>query len=100
MSQGASGAPNASVADDPQQQRYELSVDGVVVASTQYRAWPDQIALVHTQVDEEWGGLGLGSRLIRFALDDARERGLAVLPFCPFVNGFIKRHREYADLVP
>jgi len=42
----------------------------------------------------------LASKLIAGALDDARERGLAVLPFCPFVNAYIERHREYAALVP
>ena len=33
-------------------------------------------------------------------LDEAREAGTAVLPFCPFVNGYISRHREYVELVP
>ena len=40
------------------------------------------------------------THLARFSLDDARERGLAVLPFCPYVNSWIKKHPEYADLVP
>ena len=43
---------------------------------------------------------GLGGRLIGAALDDARGKGLAVLPFCPFVDAYIKRHREYVELVP
>jgi predicted GNAT family acetyltransferase len=42
----------------------------------------------------------MAGRLIAFALDDARERGLDVLPFCPFVNAYVQRHREYVDLVP
>jgi len=45
-------------------------------------------------------GRGLADRLIRFALEDARARGLAVLPFCPFVKSFIERHREFEALVP
>jgi hypothetical protein len=45
-------------------------------------------------------GRGLADRLIRFALEDARARGLAVLPFCPFVKAFIERHREFEALVP
>jgi len=42
----------------------------------------------------------LASSLIAFALDDARERGLDVLPFCPFVNSYVQRHPEYVDLIP
>ena len=100
MSEPAGGEPNERLADDPRQQRYELTIDEEVAAFAQYRAQPELIAFVHTQVGEGWAGRGLGSRLIRFALDDARERRLGVLPFCPFVNGFIQRHRDYADLVP
>ena len=44
-------------------------------------------------------GQGLGARLARFALDDARERGLRVVPLCPFIAAFVKRHPEYQDLV-
>jgi len=60
----------------------------------------DSIELVHTEIYEEFEGRGLGSQLISFALQDARERGLAVLPFCPFVNDYVQRHRQYVDLVP
>lgn len=65
-----------------------------------YRLKEGLIELVHTEIDEEFEGHGLGSRLIAFALEDARERNLAVLPFCPFVNDYIQRHRQYVDLVP
>jgi len=51
-------------------------------------------------VDPRLEGHGAGSLLARFALDDARRRGLAVLPFCPFMSGWIERHPEFADLVP
>ena len=53
-----------------------------------------------TEVYESYEGLGLGSRLARAALDDARARGLKVMPLCPFIAGFIERHLdEYRDLV-
>jgi uncharacterized protein len=71
-----------------------------VLGFTEYRMRPGLIAFVHTEVDERHEGEGLASTLIAGALDDARHRDLAVLPFCPFVNDFIKRHREYVDLVP
>jgi predicted GNAT family acetyltransferase len=88
------------VGDAPDRDRYELSIDGEVVGFTAYRARPGLIAFVHTEVDERLQGRGLADRLIQFALEDARTRGLAVLPFCPFVKAFIERHREFEALVP
>jgi hypothetical protein len=88
------------VADAPDRERYELSLDGEVVGFTAYKARTDLIAFIHTEVDDRFQGRGLGDRLIRSALEDARARGLAVLPFCPFVKAFIERHREFEVLVP
>jgi predicted GNAT family acetyltransferase len=93
-------AERIDVADAPEHDRYEVSIDGEVVGFSAYRARPGPIAFVHTEVDERLEGRGLGDRLIRFALEDARARGLAVLPFCPFVKAFIERHREFEALVP
>ena len=58
------------------------------------------ISLNHTEVEPAFQGEGLATKLARFSLDDARKRGLAVLPFCPYVNSWIKKHPEYTDLVP
>src|ERR1700722_19114629 len=94
------GSERIEVADAPDRDRYELSIDGEVVGFTVYRARPGLIALVHTRVYERLQARGFADRLIRFALEDARTRGLAVLPFCPFVKAFIERHREFETLVP
>ncbi len=88
------------IAEDADKKRYEIHSDGKLAGFVTYRLKPGLIELVHTEIDEEFEGHGLGSRLIAFALDDARERNLAVLPFCPFVNDYIQRHRQYVDLVP
>ena|ERR1700722_1379316 len=88
------------VADAPERERYELSIDGALGGFTAYRTRPGLIAFIHTEVDEHLQGRGLADRLIRFALEDARARGLAVLPFCPFIKAFIERHREFETLVP
>jgi uncharacterized protein len=88
------------VRDAPDRERYEVSIGGKVAGFTQYTARPGLIAFIHTEIDEQLQGRGLADRLIRFALEDAGARGLAVLPFCPFVKAFIERHREFEALVP
>jgi len=92
--------PTSAISDATAAERYEIRLDGELAGFAQYRLRPGLIAFVHTEIDDRFGGRGLASRLIAFALDDARERHLEVLPFCPFVNGYIQRHREYVDLVP
>ena len=95
-----SADPEIVVADAPGRRRFEVTVDGELAGFLVYRAREGLIALIHTEVEEGYEGQGLGGRLARFALDQAREQGVAVLPFCPFVNDWIERHREYVDLVP
>jgi hypothetical protein len=65
-----------------------------------YRQRGDALAVLHTEVDPDFEGEGVGGALVRAVLDDARSRGLEVLPFCPFVNSYLRRHPEYVDLVP
>lgn len=88
------------VVDNPDEERYEVRVGGELAGFSQYRRRPAGLAFVHTEIDERYGGQGLGSRLVSHALDDTRKRGLAALPFCPFVRNYIERHPEYLDLVP
>lgn len=88
------------VHDNPDEDRYEIRVDGQLAGFAQYRLRPGKISFVHTEIDSEREGAGLGSRLVRFALDEARMRGLSVVPICPFVAGYIERHPgDYLDLV-
>lgn len=88
------------VRNNPDLNRYELRVDEELAGFVTYRERPGLIALVHTEVDKRLEGQGMAGQLVTGALDDARRRGLQVLPFCPFANSYIERHREYADLVP
>lgn len=59
----------------------------------------ERVFMTHTEVPEEFEGKGVGSSLARAALDWAREQGLKVVPHCPFVETWVKRHPEYSDLV-
>jgi predicted GNAT family acetyltransferase len=89
-----------SVIDVPERSRFEVRVDGDVAGYSEYQRRPGLIAFVHTLIDPRFEGRGLGSTLVREALSEARSEGLSVLPFCPFVRGYIAGHLEYLDLVP
>jgi uncharacterized protein len=92
---------DVAVLDNPEERRFEAHVEGRLAGILRYGARPGVIALVHTEVDDRFEGEGVGSALVRGALDQARANGQVVLPFCPFVNGYIDKHREeYLDLVP
>jgi predicted GNAT family acetyltransferase len=88
------------VRDNPEEHRYEARVDGDLGGYLVYRSRTGLIAFMHTEVGDRFEGQGVGSSLAREALEDARRRELDVLPFCPFVNSYIQKHREYLDLVP
>lgn len=87
------------VRDDPQELRYEAIREGRLVGVIRYRIEPGVVVLVHTEVDEAVEGTGVGSQLVRGALADLRARGLRVVPLCPFVAAYLRRHPEDADLV-
>lgn len=88
------------VVDRPERHRYEILADGAVAGFAAYTLRGTALTLSHTEVDRAYEGKGLGSVLIRHVLDEARERGLEVLPACPFVRSYLKRHEEYVALVP
>ncbi len=88
------------VIDNPDKGRFEILADGELAGFTLYHMRGNEIAFTHTETDDRFRGLGVASQLVRSSLDAARERHLAVLPYCPFVKSWITGHREYADLVP
>ncbi len=88
----------AGLTDNIAAQRYEMRVHDAL-ALIQYRIEADRLVLEHTEVPDALSGQGIGSAIVRAVLDDARKRGLRVVPECEFVAGFISRHPEYAGLV-
>lgn len=95
---GDRDAQMSHVHDDDVARRYELDVDGET-AFAAYRLDGDTITFVHTVVPHALEGRGVGSALVRGALDDVRARGLRVVAQCSFVAGFVDRHPEYNDLL-
>jgi predicted GNAT family acetyltransferase len=92
----------ASVSDDVYQNtddnRFELDINGAVAAAY-YELAPGVITFTHTEVPAELNGRGIGSKLIKGALDAVRAQGLKVVAKCPFVGAYIAKHAEYADLL-
>jgi predicted GNAT family acetyltransferase len=85
---------NVEVIDQPDASRYEIREAGELAGFAEYRLHGDVITFTHTEVDPERGGRGLGSRLIEFAVTDARSRELSIIPRCPFVRDWIAEHPE------
>jgi NAD+ kinase len=90
---------DAVVVDSFEHQRYEVILGGEVAGVLHYRRHGGEIELMHTEIDQAFEGRGLASRLAAGALDDARNRGTPVVVTCPFVNSYLERHPEYADLL-
>ena len=87
-----------TVRNNPAEHRYELTVDGHL-AATYYKIADGVITFIHTEVPDALAGRGVGSKLVKGALDQVRSAGLKVVPQCPFVKAYIEKHAEYADLL-
>jgi uncharacterized protein len=89
------------VQDNPERSRYEVFEDGELAGFSEYSRSDGAIAFKHTEVDDRFEGRGIGSGLARGVLDAARADGLAVLPYCPFIAGYVRGHADdYLELVP
>ena len=86
------------VNDNKAMQRFELNVEGHIAAAY-YEISGNVITFTHTEVPKELGGKGVGSILVKGALEQVRARGLRVIAQCPFVHAYIGKHPEYADLL-
>src|SRR5687768_18445579 len=82
------------ISDAPTRGRYEAHLDGEPAGVLEYSIKRGRIALVHTEVLPVHAGRGVGSSLVRFALDDARQRKLQVIAICPYVQDYLARHPQ------
>jgi uncharacterized protein len=96
---GSPSPADAEVVDVPEKSRYELRLDGHLIGLAAYRRHDGRIAFTHTEVDESCEGRGFGSRLAAAALEDARRRGLEIVPLCSFIAHYVEQHPEYRELV-
>jgi len=86
------------IRDNAARSRFELEADGVTVFMN-YRLAGNVMSLDHTETPVEARGRGLASQLIKGVLDEARARGLKIVPRCPFVRAYLDKHPEYRDLL-
>ena len=89
---------NLTIENNENAQRWEAHLDQHL-AVAEYRRRSGTLFFIHTEVPRELEGQGVASRLMQKALDDARTQHLAVVPFCPFVASYIRRHPDYRDLM-
>ena len=88
------------VVEDRVAQRYRLMAGGKEVGFVEYDPiGEDALLLKHTEVGPEHEGEGYAAKLLAGMLDDLRKRGLSVLPVCPYAMSYIRKHREYLDVV-
>ena len=88
------------VRNNEKAQQYEAEVNGDLAFIRYERRDDNSIIFIHTEVPEALEGHGIAAKMAKTALDDARARHLAVIPLCPYVASYIRRHPDYADMVP
>ena len=88
----------AEVRNNREESQYELEVEGHKALAA-YRREGQRIVFYHTEVPEALEGQGVGSRLVKGALDDVRGQGLKVVPQCSFVRHYMETHAEAQDLL-
>ena len=90
-----------SVLKNDELNRFEIYSDGELAGFADFKIENQMISYTHTEIDPRFGGQGLGSQLIKEALDEALEQNLEVAPHCSFVSAYIKKSGEkYLHLVP
>ena len=87
------------VRDNPDKHRFEIDLGDGSFAIAEYTLPAGKIMFTHTEVPEAHERQGIGTMLIEHALAAARERGLKVIPICPFFAAYMKKHVEVQDLL-
>ena len=84
--------------DNEAREQFEMVTDGIL-SRIEYKIMGNKIFLTHTEVPHELEGKGVGSKIVKAALEEVESRGLKLIPLCPFVASYIKRHPEWESLL-
>ena len=88
----------SDITDNTARHRFELEEDGKL-AFADYRLSDGKLILPHVEADPALRGQGTAGRLMQGVLAHAREHGLKVVPLCGYASAFMRRQKEYADLL-
>ena len=83
----------------PEEHAYAISVDGEEAGFTAYAELPGYRIFFHTEVDDEFEGQGLASRLVHAAISETRDAGLRVMATCPYWKKWLTSHHDFDDIV-
>ena len=88
-----------TITNHPEKHRYEAAIEGQLAGYCEYNLLTNAVMFTHTEVLQAHEGQGVGSTIAKHVLDTARSEGKHVIPVCQFIAGYIRKHREYVDLV-
>jgi predicted GNAT family acetyltransferase len=74
--------------------RFDIHVDGELAGFAEYTLHDQTIVFPHTEIDPKFGGKGLGTTLIEYALNEVAKENLSVEPVCPFVSKYMSKNRK------
>ena len=90
---------NVSLRRNDEQHWYELLVDGQLAVQAFFHDLPGHIDFTHTETGRDFEGQGLGKVLAHFALDVVVATGKRIIPHCPFISSYLRKHEGYEQFV-
>lgn len=88
-----------TVTEQQHPDRFQIDVDGAKAGFTQFVDVDGRRVFFHTEIDAAFEGQGLAGEVVREALDATRAEGLLIVPVCPYVKVFVRKHDDWADIV-
>ena len=83
------------VSNNVADRRWVARLDGEMAGYAEYGASPSRVVFTHTVVEPQYEGRGIASALAKAALDAAVAAGQRIVPYCPFISAYLRRHHEY-----
>ncbi len=90
---------NLKVTHDEAKQQFEIDLDEKKAVIQYKKHGNDALNLFHTKVPKEFEGKGVGSQLVGQTLEQIKVAGKKIVPSCPFIAIYIKRHPEYKTMI-
>ncbi|MFD0758836.1 GNAT family N-acetyltransferase [Arthrobacter ulcerisalmonis] len=92
-------APDVTLGRNDAEHCYELHVGDQLAVQAVFEDQPGHVDFVRTETTPGFEGRGLGKVLAHFALDDVVAMGKRIVPHCPFIAGYVRKHELYTQFV-